>query len=62
MGWNEPREPFTVIANVHYVGTRTVSAWLITIPKGHILIDGVVAQSPPQIIANVKAWGSRSAM
>jgi metallo-beta-lactamase class B len=56
-GWNEPMAPFTVIANVHYVGTRTVSAWLITTPKGHFLIDGVVPQSAPQIIANVKALG-----
>lgn len=56
-GWNDPMAPFTVIGNVHYVGTRTVSAWLITDAKGHILIDGVVPQSAPQIIANVKTLG-----
>ncbi len=56
-GWNEPMAPFTVIGNVHYVGTKTVSAWLITDPKGHILIDGVVPQSAPQIIGNIKALG-----
>lgn len=56
-GWNEPMEPFTVIGNVHYVGTKAVSAWLITSPKGHFLIDGVVAQSAPQITANVAALG-----
>ncbi len=56
-GWNEPMAPFTVIGNVHYVGTKTVSAWLITDPKGHILIDSVVPQSAPQIIANVKTLG-----
>lgn len=55
--WNVPMAPFTVIGNVHYVGTKAVSAWLITSPKGHILIDGVVPQSPPQIIANVKTLG-----
>jgi metallo-beta-lactamase class B len=49
--------PFTAIGNIHYVGTRTISAWLITGDKGHILIDGVVPQSPPQIIANIKALG-----
>ncbi len=56
-GWNDPQEPFTVMGNIHYVGTRTVSAYLITTPKGHFLIDGVVPQSVPQITANIKALG-----
>lgn len=56
-GWNDPMEPFTVIGNIHYVGTKTVSAWLITSPKGHFLIDGVVPQSAPQIITNVGRLG-----
>ena len=55
--WNDPRPPFTVTGNIHYVGTQSVSAWLITSPKGHILIDGILAQSVPQIAANVKALG-----
>lgn len=59
MGWNDPYEPFTVYGNVHYVGTRTVSAWLITDPGGHVLIDGVVAQSAPQIAANIAKLGYR---
>lgn len=57
MGWNEPREPFNVAGNVYYVGTRTVSSWLIATPSGHFLIDGVVAQSAPQIIANIERLG-----
>jgi metallo-beta-lactamase class B len=57
--WNDPFAPFTVIGNIHYVGTDGVSAWLITTPKGHILIDGILPQSAPQIIANVKALGFR---
>ncbi len=59
MGWNEPMAPFTVFANIHYVGTRTVSAWLIADPKGHVLIDGVVPQSPPQIARNIETLGFR---
>ncbi len=55
--WNAPYPPFTVIGNIHYVGTAGVSAWLITTPKGHILIDGILAQSVPQIINNIKALG-----
>lgn len=55
--WNAPFEPFTIIGNIHYVGTEGVSAFLITTPKGHILIDGILAQSVPQIIANIRALG-----
>jgi metallo-beta-lactamase class B len=55
--WNAPYPPFTVIGNIHYVGTAGVSAWLITTPKGHILIDGILAQSVPQIISNIKSLG-----
>jgi metallo-beta-lactamase class B len=55
--WNTPYAPFKVIGNIYYVGTAGVSAYLITSPKGHILIDGILAQSVPQIIGNVKALG-----
>ncbi len=55
--WNEPFAPFTVVGNIHYVGTEGVSAFLITTPKGHILIDGILAQSVPQILANIHALG-----
>lgn len=56
-GWNDAMAPFTAIGNIHYVGTRTISSWLITGDKGHVLIDGIVPQSAPQIIANIKALG-----
>jgi metallo-beta-lactamase class B len=55
--WNEPYEPFTVIGNIHYVGTAGVSAFLITTPDGHFLIDGILPQSVPQITANIHALG-----
>jgi metallo-beta-lactamase class B len=57
--WNDPFAPFTVIGNIHYVGTEGVSAWLVTTPNGHILIDGILPQSVPQITANVKTLGFR---
>lgn len=55
--WNEPYEPFTVIGNIHYVGTAGVSSFLITTPEGHFLIDGILPQSVPQIAANIRAIG-----
>jgi metallo-beta-lactamase class B len=55
--WNAPVAPFTVIGNIHYVGVEGVSAFLITTPDGHFLLDGAFAQSAPQIIANVQRLG-----
>ena len=57
--WNEPVAPFTIVGNVHYVGTAGISAYLITTPKGHILIDGAMEESVPQIAANIRALGFR---
>ena len=53
--WTAPATPFNVIANVYYVGTEGLSSWLITSPKGHILIDGGMPQNAALIEANVKA-------
>lgn len=55
--WNAPFEPFTVIGNIHYVGTGGVSAYLITTPEGHFLLDGGPPQSGPAIIAHIEALG-----
>lgn len=55
--WNAPYEPFTVIGNIHYVGTGGVSAFLITTPEGHFLIDGGPPQSGPMIIEHIRMLG-----
>ncbi len=55
--WNKPNEPFTLIGNVHYVGTSGLAAFLITTEQGHILLDGALPESVPQIEANIKALG-----
>ncbi len=57
--WNAARKPFNVVANTWYVGTAELSSVLITGPSGHILIDGDLPQSVPQIEANIKALGFR---
>ena len=36
---NQSVEPFKIIGNVYYVGASDVTSYLITTPKGHILID-----------------------
>lgn len=57
MRWNERLAPFTILGNVHFVGTQGLGVFLITTPKGHILIDGALAQSVPQILGNIRALG-----
>lgn len=54
--WNIPVEPFNVIGNIYYVGAG-VSAFLITTPEGHILLDGGLAQTAPLILANIERLG-----
>src|SRR4051812_18474527 len=55
-GWGRPHEPFKVYGNTWYVGGG-VSAILITSNAGHILIDGGLTQTAPQIAANIEKLG-----
>jgi metallo-beta-lactamase class B len=57
-GWSQPRAPFRVYGNTWYVGGG-VSAVLITSKNGHVLIDGGLTQTAPQIAANVAKLGFR---
>lgn len=54
---NTPIEPFQIVGNIYYVGAAEVTSFLITSPKGHILIDGGYAETVPQIKANVIKLG-----
>ncbi|MFL6275500.1 MAG: subclass B3 metallo-beta-lactamase [Blastocatellia bacterium] len=55
--WNRPVKPFRIIGNIYYVGAYEVSAFLITSPQGHILLDSGFAETVPQIRGNVKQLG-----
>ena len=57
--WNVPQAPFQIYGNSYYVGTHGLSAILITSDKGHILIDGGLAESASQIAANIRTLGFR---
>lgn len=54
---NAPVEPFRVIDNIYYVGAADVTSFLVTTPRGHILIDAGYAETAPQIKANVARLG-----
>jgi metallo-beta-lactamase class B len=53
--------PHRVIADVYYVGTNEISSFLITTPKGHILLDAAFDESVPMIKANVERLGFKYA-
>lgn len=55
--WNAPQEPFRIYGNTYYVGPHGISSVLITSPGGHILIDGTIAESAPQIAAHIRSLG-----
>ena len=55
--WNAAREPFRIHGNTYYVGTNGLGSILITSTEGHILIDGALPESAPQILANIARLG-----
>jgi metallo-beta-lactamase class B len=61
VAWNRPAEPFRILDNVWYVGTAGLGAYLITSPGGHILVDGALEESAPQIEASIAKLGFRLA-
>jgi metallo-beta-lactamase class B len=55
--WNAPETPYRVFGNTYFVGTKGLSAILITSDEGHVLIDGGLPASAPRILENVKTLG-----
>lgn len=59
--WNQPVAPFQIIDNIYYVGASDITSYLITTPKGHILIDSGFPETVPQITANIAKLGFKLA-
>ncbi|HEX7018651.1 MAG TPA: subclass B3 metallo-beta-lactamase [Gemmatimonadaceae bacterium] len=57
--WNAPAAPRRLFGNTYYVGTRGLSAILLTSPAGHVLLDAGLPESAPLIMANIRALGFR---
>jgi metallo-beta-lactamase class B len=57
--WNQPVEPFRIAGNIYYVGANEITSFLITTPKGHILLDGGFKETAPMILANIERLGFR---
>jgi metallo-beta-lactamase class B len=55
--WNQPVKPFRIAGNLYYVGASDVTSYLITTPKGHILLDGGFVETAPMILENIRTLG-----
>lgn len=57
--WTAPQSPFRVHGNTYYVGSRGLTALLITSAAGHVLIDVPLEENVAMIEANIRALGFR---
>ncbi|RZK34741.1 MAG: subclass B3 metallo-beta-lactamase [Hymenobacter sp.] len=55
--WSKPYPPFRIAGNLYYVGTYDLACYLITTPKGNILINTGLLGSLLMIKANIEALG-----
>jgi metallo-beta-lactamase class B len=49
--------PHKIIGNIYYVGTRTLSSFLIVTPQGNILLDSTYERNVPTIQKSVEQLG-----
>ncbi|WP_217603689.1 subclass B3 metallo-beta-lactamase [Chitinophaga sp. GbtcB8] len=55
--WSQDYAPFRIAGNLYYVGSYELACYLITTPKGHILINTGMPGSAPMIRKHVEALG-----
>ncbi|MBZ5551738.1 MAG: subclass B3 metallo-beta-lactamase [Acidobacteriia bacterium] len=55
--WTEPFPPFRIAQNLYYVGSKGLANYLITTPKGHILINSDLEANVPLLRASVEKLG-----
>lgn len=57
IGGQQPAEPFRIAGNFYYVGANDVSAFLITGPDGHVVLDGGYPTTARLIMASIAKLG-----
>ena len=57
--WTTPLAPFRISGNLYYVGSRDLAAYLITTPRGNILINANLDSSPALIRKSIETLGFR---
>jgi metallo-beta-lactamase class B len=55
--WSQDYQPFRIVGNLYYVGTNDLAVYLITTPKGHILINTGLAESAAMIRSHIEKLG-----
>ena len=54
---NKQFPPHKIIGNVYYVGTESLSSFLVTTPQGHILINSIYERNVPTIQDSIQKLG-----
>jgi len=55
--WTEAVAPFRIADNLYYVGSKGLASYLITTPKGHILINSDLEANVPLLQTSVAKLG-----
>lgn len=55
--WVQDFAPFRIVGNLYYVGSFDLACYLITTPKGHILINTGIPGSDTMILRHVRVLG-----
>jgi metallo-beta-lactamase class B len=55
--WTEPFPAFRIVGNLYYVGSKGLANYLITTPKGHILINSDLEANVPLIRSSIESLG-----
>jgi metallo-beta-lactamase class B len=55
--WTEPFPPFHIAGNLYYVGSKGLANYLVTTPKGNILINSDLEANVPMIEASIEKLG-----
>jgi metallo-beta-lactamase class B len=55
--WTEPFPPFRIAGNLYYVGSKGLASYLITTPKGNILINSDLEANVPMLSASIEKLG-----
>ena len=55
--WSQPFPSFRIVGNLYYVGTYDLASYLITTPKGNILINTGLPNSDSLIRYNIESLG-----
>src|SRR5262245_14965854 len=57
IGGQQPAEPFRIAGNFYYVGANDVSAFLITGPEGHIVLEAGYPTTAKMIMGSIAKLG-----